>query len=234
MPDEKSTGSNKDPGSQATAPRSDERRRLLRGTLAAGPVVMTLASRPVLGQGTCLAASALGSANSAVIRTAATTCSGLTPSQWKTRAQQWPSPYCGVGETGSAATGTATTTTFLASSALSRYVQRTTGSTQTYVAQGVEPTRYHCPTTGLNGQIFGDRTMLEVIEVGEGGGGTQSLGRYIVAALLNARSGRTPVLTETTVRNMWNDCINRGYYEPTAGIRWTPLEIIGYIKTTMT
>lgn len=82
--------------------------------------------------------------------------------------------------------------------------------------------------------MFGDRTLLEVIDIGEGGGaGTVSVGRYIVAALLNARSGRTPVLDETGVRNMWNDLVNLGYYEPTAGIQWTAPEIIAYLKTTM-
>ena len=56
---------------------------------------------------------------------------------------------------------------------------------------------------------------------------------YIVAALLNARAGRTPMLNETYVRAMWNDLINRGYYEPTAGIRWGATEIVAYIKTTI-
>ena len=79
---------------------------------------------------------------------------------------------------------------------------------------GHSATQFHCPTTGLGGRIFGDRTMLEVLDIGEGGGGVQSLGRYIVAALLNARAGRTPVLTETGARTMWNDCVNQGCYEP--------------------
>ena len=59
------------------------------------------------------------------------------------------------------------------------------------------------------------------------------VGRYMVAALLNARSGRTPVLDETGVRTMWNDLVNHGYYEPTAGIKWTGAEIIAYLQSTM-
>jgi hypothetical protein len=55
----------------------------------------------------------------------------------------------------------------------------------------------------------------------------------MVAALLNARAGRTPVLTEGAVRNMWNDIINRGFFEPTAGIRWGATEIVSYLRTTM-
>ena len=67
------------------------------------------------------------------------------------------------------------------------------------------PGQVHIP-----GRVYGDRTMLEVIDFNEGGHATSALGRYIVAALLNARSGRTPVLTETGVRMMWNDAVNRG------------------------
>lgn len=70
--------------------------------------------------------------------------------------------------------------------------------------------------------------MLEVLDINEGGLNVGGLGRYIVAALLNARSGRTPVLTEAGVRAMWNDLINQGYYEPAPGIRWTSAEIITY------
>lgn len=73
--------------------------------------------------------------------------------------------------------------------------------------------------------------MLQVIDLNSGD--IHTLGRYIVAALLNARAGRTPVLGETGVRNMWNDLVNRGYYEPTAGVRWTAGEIVAYLQTTM-
>jgi hypothetical protein len=54
-----------------------------------------------------------------------------------------------------------------------------------------------------------------------------------VAALHNARAGRTPVLDETAVRTMWNDLVNRGSYEVSAGINWGPAEIVSYLKTTM-
>ncbi|HLX30550.1 MAG TPA: hypothetical protein VKV24_18890 [Casimicrobiaceae bacterium] len=179
-------------------PQSDERRKLLRAGLSAAPVVMTVASKPVLGSTICAAASAMGSAGSATARTASV-CNGLTPSQWKTYAAEWPLPYCATNAS-------------------------RTGSTAT---------RYHCPTTGFSGHIFGDHTMLEVIDIGQGGIGTMSLGGWMVAALLNACCGRTPVLNETGVRTMWNDVVNNGYYEPTAGVKWQAPEIIAYLKTTM-
>jgi hypothetical protein len=48
------------------------------------------------------------------------------------------------------------------------------------------------------------------------------LARHIVAALLNAKSGKTPanVLSESMVKGVWADFVRLGYYEPTAGIKW--------------
>jgi len=116
------------------------------------------------------------------------------------------------------------------------YTTPTSPSTSTQTtALGATPgaTLYHCPTTGLGGRVFGNRTMINVIGMAGSGGNLDSLGRYIVAALLNARAGRTPVLDEGGVRNMWNDLVHRGYFEPTAGVRWSAPEIVAYLKTTM-
>lgn len=184
-------------------PRSSARRKLLRGGLAAGPVLMTVASRPVLGQVACTA-SAITSINmQSSINHNCSITSGLSPEKWKSLAGQWPTPYTAAS---------ARSVTYA-------------GITQT------QPTAYHCPTTGLGGHVFSGRSMLDVIDINHGG--LDSLGRYTVAALLNARAGRTPMLSETNVRAMWNDLVNRGYYEPTAGIRWGAAEIVAYIKTTI-
>ena len=204
LPIDKSADGGRDAHPPPSVPASGERRRLLRGGLAAGPVLMTVMSRPVLGQTTCLAASAMTSVAPSGNRTVSV-CSGLTPEQWKARASQWPTPYCATAET----------------SAINKAVSYQ------------EPTLFHCPTTGLGGRVYGHRSMLDVIDLTQGGRNLDSLGRYIVAAMLNARAGRTPVLSEAGVRMMWNDLVHRGYYEPTAGIRWTASEIVAYIKTTM-
>jgi hypothetical protein len=177
------------------------RRQLLRGGLAAAPVLLTVTSRPVMGQ-----ACSMSIGMSISMKTSLThecpPALGLAPQQWKAKATQWPSPYCGA-----------------------------VNHQASYLSYQ-QPTLFHCPTTGLGGSVYGDRTMLEVIDFQEGGHGIQSMGRYIVAALLNARAGLTPVLPESTVRDVWNNLINLGYYEPTPGVKWGPSEIIAYIKTT--
>jgi len=66
-----------------------------------------------------------------------------------------------------------------------------------------------------------------------GGGGYTALGRHITAALLNAKAGLTPVLSEARVRSIWNECVNKGYFEPSAGIKWYPDQCVEYLVTTM-
>jgi len=223
-------------------PQSGSRRKLLRGGLAAAPVLMTVASRPVLGQVACTA-SAITSINmQSSINHNCTITRGLSPEKWKTLAGQWPSPYSGT----SAATSTSYTAPKSKTSnaelqqqlaAAAGYTSGTTAtssssSTTSGSSYSTTATPYHCSTTGLGGRVFANKSMIEVIDLMQSSG-LSSLGRYIVAALLNAHSGRTPMLSETNVRAMWNDLINRGYYEPTAGIRWGATEIVAYIKTTI-
>ena len=178
-------------------------------------------------------------------------CQGLTPKGWKANATQWPSPYVGAVLGAPVA---------MDAGAVQAPVQggysgpvlgdpikmpgidgaggmkaATIGTTSISSPSGTSefdpPTRYHCATTGFGGNVFGTRTMLEVLDIAQGG--LSEIGPYMVAALLNARSGRTPVLTEAGVRAMWNGLINQGYYEPTPGIRWTSTQIITYLETTM-
>ena len=186
---------------QAASPDAG-RRRLLQGGLAAGPVILTLFSRPAFGTGNngeCKAPSGFLSGNMSQHGNP-TFCSGRTPGYWKQSQHfsQWR-PLC--------------------------YPTKVSGS------GGHDATKFHSATTGFNGSQFGTKTMLEVLDAG--GGGYIALGRHITAALLNAAAGLTPVLSQTQVRNIWNEFVSKGYYEPSAGIRWYPDEIVAYLVTTM-
>lgn len=73
------------------APVAPSRRRLLHGGLAAGPVLMTLVSRPVLGTVACVTPSAFVSGNASAAL-GAPVCLGLSPDQWVDN-PNWPPPY---------------------------------------------------------------------------------------------------------------------------------------------
>jgi len=78
---------------------------------------------------------------------------------------------------------------------------------------------------------YPNKTLLYVLDLG--GGGKEELARHIVAALLNAAKGWTPVLTVAMVIDIWQSWATLGYYEPTAGIHWDSAQITNYLKTTM-
>ncbi|HJU23431.1 MAG TPA: hypothetical protein VJ891_13065 [Casimicrobiaceae bacterium] len=175
-------------------PTVPSRRRLLTAGASVAPVLLTLASRPVLA-GQCMCASAMaGSLNGSVMHMAST-CYGRTPTYWSST-HSWPTPFYANG---SSATDFHSTTTGFA--------------------------------TGVNGN-FGTQTMMHVINQ-QGTNSAYNVGAYISAAILNARMGYTPVLTEANVRNMWNQYAATGQFSPSAGIYWNGNQIIQYINTTM-
>lgn len=191
----------------APEPIRVSRRYWLRAGAAAPTVLLSLASRPVFG-GTCSSASAFGSLDgSATVRTAGI-CSGLTP-------EQWASGY--GGPSASATSGTPWPAPFVARTGVGPAAARAT--------------QFHSPATGFSGDSFAPKTLLEVLEMP--GGGMRDLAKHVAAALLNARAGRTPVLDETRVRQIWNDYVARRYFEPTAGVQWDIPQIVAYLRSTM-
>lgn len=80
--------------------RSDERRRLLRGGLAAGPVILSIASRPVLGQslncGSAQVQASLAAGTSLHAGCAVDPYNtGNSPAKWLSTGT-WPTPYSNV------------------------------------------------------------------------------------------------------------------------------------------
>jgi hypothetical protein len=94
----------------------------------------------------------------------------------------------------------------------------------------VAATRFH--GTGCSGSYFGVKTMFEVLTMSHQSG-YGALGGHICAALLNAQAGLTPPLSVAQVKELWNDYVVRGYYEPSAGIRWSAQDIVTYLLSTM-
>ncbi len=81
------------------------------------------------------------------------------------------------------------------------------------------------------GSQFTGKTLLDVLDPSTTD--RAGLAQHIVAALLNAQAGKTPVLTVANVKTIWSECTAKGCYEPTAGVRWYPREIVAYLETTM-
>lgn len=106
-------------------------------------------------------------------------------------------------------------------------------------------------TTGARNPFTASTTLLSILDSGINSG-EKGAARACVAALLNARSGRTPssIMSVSDVIGIWKEYGTKGYFEPTAGVQWRADSptlpyvpgsntgnrggIIGYLNTTWT
>ncbi len=230
------------------------RRRLLRGGLATAPALLTLVNRPVMA-GTCMTASASGSMNVSRPHAGVFACTGAGPGVWgqESSSKDWPAPAASPDTTKSVAapvaadaepksdktTGPSTLNDGTATTEAAKSGAATTENLKTVKVAG---TTFNS-VFGTQGG-YGTKTLTEVLRTNSESG-RDGLARYLVAAYLNALKGLTAkeVLDVPTVKSIWTSYVARGYYEPTAGIRWFPDHaepasprggLIAWIKTTMT
>lgn len=196
---------------------NESRRRFAKSSLAVSGVLLTLASRPSLGSGggfggggMCKSPSGLMSGNLSV-HGSPQRCRGRTPGYWGNHGgggpqpNAWPSPY-------------------LPGSCQKKCTNSSNWSNGTKFSSV-----FNC---NGNGSRYKNYSLMQVIWLG-GSGDPYQLGAHIVAALLNAQKGWTPVLTVAQVKNIFNEWNDKGYFEPTAGIKWYAADIVYYLKSTM-
>ena len=196
-------------------------RRRLTGAGLGISAIFTLASRPVLAA-QCTSASAAASGNLSQHGTPPQ-CTGRTPGYWKVsqHGQDWPALYkqgsCNENGNGGGNGG--------CSESPENWVGGTTFHPE---FQGSKFTINNKSLTMNQVMVLNNSSYLGVTD-------QDNLGSHIVAALLNAASGKTDgVLTVATVKAMWSECQTKGYFEPMAGVKWTPAQVVAYLKTTMT
>jgi hypothetical protein len=217
----------------------ESRRRFAASGLAVSGVILTLASRPVLGDAFCLSPSGFISGNTSqhgecpipVALSAASlvtnpdeTFIGVFPlslpeNSYNSRllsamlTTPWPDPPAAIvsapvqqvqkGKLGAAS--------YMLSSGSSSLSQKGKGKgTSTYTT--TTPTSATAPPN----------PPLQ----------TQELLKHLVIALLRARSGATPFLTEPTIQSMFYEWQTGGTFSPTAGVTWNASQIIEYLSLT--
>lgn len=222
----------------------DSRRRLLRGGLAAAPALLTLVNRPVMAA-PCFAGSVSLSANLSR-GNKPIQCLGFEPQTWVASLELWPAPMAVPGE--STNLGSQTTAEADASTADKKGKGESPSTLSDSEATAEQTRRPKQAGTTFNSVFgkqggYGNSTLLEVLKLNSNSG-RDGLARHLVAAYLNALKGYTPavILDVVTTKSIWTSFVARGYYEPTAGIRWFPDYaepanprggVIAWIKTTM-
>lgn len=69
--------------------------------------------------------------------------------------------------------------------------------------------------------VYGSKTLKQCMELPYDNG-TDGLVKHLCAAYLNASSGKTPaeLCSVVIARDIWNGFKAKGYFEPTAGVKW--------------
>ena len=181
------------------------RRRFAKTGLAASGVILTLTSRPVLGNfGVCKSPSGFLSGNASG-RLYETACYGLSPGFWANHPEKW-----GDYDPG-------------------KYVINGPSVNTNDVGKWTGGTRF---TDAFTGSLyFGEHTLMQVLWM-TGVNDPYQIGAHSVAALLNASNGFTPPLDAMQVIDMFLEWELQGYYEPTAGVQWYGFDIVTYIQST--
>jgi hypothetical protein len=181
------------------------RRRFLKGALAAGPVIVTLHSKPVLG-GVCQSPSGRISGSVSQSTAQIDTCTGYPCSYYRTT---------GTSTGGGAGwVGIRPDTIFNA-----------------VLRPGAMPSSYQFTTVGVLPQPSSMHQVLCATPDKDPYG----LCGYFITALLNINGGRVPptVLDQAGLFQMWTDWRRTGYYQPSAtATPWNSAAIVQYFKAT--
>ena len=71
-------------------------------------------------------------------------------------------------------------------------------------------------------------------DVGEGElGHRHGIGRHLMACYLNVQAGLSSFQTVPMLQRIWLEYQTKGYYMPTAGVRWDGAKIVEYLQGTM-
>lgn len=205
------------------------RRRALRLGVAA-PAILSLASQSALGAA-CLSPSRTVSGNTSFSQQGTGgQCNGVSPGNYKTQTQPKTNPS-GKQSNSSAYNwphGCNPCTLFFSVFAAGNYASQ-------YYTSDPMPDDCAGQSGGLTyANAIGQRsmTMLEVLDL-EGNGDPNKVAFHVVGAYLNILNGwiSEKALTEVTLKGMWREYAEKGYYEPAANVKWYGGDIVHYLST---
>lgn len=80
-------------------------------------------------------------------------------------------------------------------------------------------------------KTYGSSTQLAIIQ-GKSWD-ANGIGRLLMACYLNVRAGISTFQTVPMLQKIWSEYQSKGYYTPTAGVRWNGAQIANYLQRTM-
>lgn len=203
--------------SVAGSVRNPSRRRFTRAGVGASAVVMTLASRSVLANMACTTASGFHSANLSHTGSAgdsAIQCNGLSYQDWMNTADWHPPKTMSFTD----AFGTVPRDDLIVGAPVPATVGPASKNSGNKVANTSDTLKLKEAT--LHQAMFGAQTPLII--------------KHLIAALLNASSGKSTNPNIESVKAIFMDWNTNNSYGVTAGLRWSTDDIIEYLQYTQT
>lgn len=212
QPDEKKISSDAKPAEMPAQFAGESRRRFTKAGLAASGVMVTLASRPVLGCATAETPSGFISGN--VSRGQAQASCGLSPGYWKNHSD-WPAPMVSH-----------TPPVTPARHKFGAGHNDTDHDDGTLFSAVFDCTRSRSlPYAKI---AMSDLLVPQSFD-------NSRLGAHCVAAYLNALAGMTPYLPAAKVVQMFNQWAATGYFyplDPSTSVKWDAAQIVAYLGKT--
>lgn len=213
----------------------ESRRRFATSGLAASGIILTLASRPVLGASVCLSPSGFISGNTSTHgdlplcegRSAsfysASTVDTLLDAKFKAVFPNSSNPLYD-----DRLLSFMLTTPWPEPSITSVQVQKQQLGAASLLLSGSSRL-----SSGSSSKKQSSPTSTTSSSLANPPGPTQELLKHLVVAFLNARNGYTPFLTEATIQSIFNEWqASGGNFSPTAGVSWNTSQIIEYLSLT--
>lgn len=83
----------------------------------------------------------------------------------------------------------------------------------------------------LNAKTYGTTSQSAILEPKTWD--RHGIGRHLVACYLNVQAGLSSFQTVPMLQRIWLEYQTKGYYTPTAGVRWDGRKIVEYLQGTM-
>lgn len=83
----------------------------------------------------------------------------------------------------------------------------------------------------LNAKTYGTVSQRDILDPKKWD--LNGIGRHLIAAYLNVQAGLSTFQTVPMLQRIWLEYQAKGYYTPTAGVKWDSAKIVEYLQGTM-
>jgi len=215
------------------------RRRFNRAGVGASAVILTLASRSVLAETVCKSPSGFLSANQSAHGNEQAQCNGYTPEIWLQKnlpilqSTQFVQVFGTFSQQILVGQPVAAGAQFLAGKSAEGGTQSWLNSNLNAKSSSAPGGRASASSTSSTDQgdlLLKDATFYQALA----GDKTPSVVKHLIAAYLNFSQGLNAFPTDVNTIEIFREWESTGSYVPSAGVSWSDVKIVEYLRATQT